>query len=204
MKISFLLLLLINLFATAQTVKVLTSGTKTSLRGLSVVSDKIIWASGSNGTVARSVDGGGSWKWFTVKGFEKIDFRDIEAFDSSTAIIMGIASPAYILKTTDGGQTWKVVFENKAPEMFLDAMDFYDEQNGIVIGDPVNNKFFIAQTSDGGNTWNDISAQNFPQADSGEACFAASGTNIKMLSKNKVCFVSGGLRSRLFIKRQKY
>ncbi len=199
MKALFIYLLLINLFAAAQTVKIVTSGSKTSLRGLSVVNDKIIWASGSNGMITRSVDGGDSWKWFTVKGFEKIDFRDIEAFDSSTAIIMGIASPAYILKTIDGAQTWKVVYENRSAAMFLDAMDFTDKQKGIVIGDPVNNKFFIAQTFNGGNTWGDVS-QKFPVADSGEACFAASGTNIIMRAKNKVCFVSGALRSRLFIK----
>src|SRR5215216_6044062 len=124
MKILSSVLLFINFFASAQTVKILATHEKVSLRGLSVVNDKIIWASGSGGTAVKSVDGGDSWKWLTVKGFEKIDFRDIEAFDSSNAIIMGIASPAYILKTTDGGQTWKVVYENKAQGMFLDAMDF--------------------------------------------------------------------------------
>ena len=200
MRILFIFLLLINLFATSQTVKILTSGTKTSLRGLSVVNDKIIWASGSKGMVARSVDGGDSWKWLTVKGFEKSDFRDIEAFDSGTAIIMGIGSPAYILKTIDGGQTWNIVYENKAPAMFLDAMDFANNKNGIVIGDPVNNKFFIARTFDGGDTWNEIPTQNVPAADSGEACFAASGTNIKLIEQDKTYFVSGGLSSRLFFK----
>ncbi len=85
--------------STSQTLTILTSGEKTSIRGLSVVSDKIIWASGSNGMIARSIDGGNSWKWLRVKGFEKTDFRDIEAFDATTAVIMGIAEPAYILKT---------------------------------------------------------------------------------------------------------
>jgi photosystem II stability/assembly factor-like uncharacterized protein len=84
-------------------VEILTSGTKTSLRGLSVVNDNVVWVSGSNGTVGRSNNGGKNWNWFTVKGFEKTEFRDIEAFDASTAVIMGIAEPAHILKTTDGG-----------------------------------------------------------------------------------------------------
>ncbi|MEO5594786.1 MAG: oxidoreductase, partial [Chitinophagaceae bacterium] len=72
----------------AQTIELLSTGNKTSMRGLSVVSDKTIWASGSNGTVARSVDSGKTWKWITVPGFEKRDFRDIEAFDAVTAIVM--------------------------------------------------------------------------------------------------------------------
>src|SRR5258706_12840161 len=84
-------------------VEMLTSGTKTSIRGLSVVNDNVIWVCGSNGTVGRSNNGGRTWKWMTVTGFEKTDFRDIEAFDASSAGIMGIAEPAYILKTNDGG-----------------------------------------------------------------------------------------------------
>ena len=126
-------------------VEILTSGTKTSIRGLSVVNDNIVWVSGSNGMVGRSNDAGKSWKWFDAKKFvpvhdslkSRIDFRDIEAFDGATAIIMAIASPAYILKTNDGGETWKVVYENKDAGMFLDAMEFWNEQSGIVIGDPV-------------------------------------------------------------------
>src|SRR6187399_1519908 len=101
------LVILLPCLANAQTVKLLTSGTKTSMRGLSVVDDKTVWVSGSKGTVGRSLDGGQTWKWVTVKGFEKTDFRDIEAFDKTSAVIMGIAEPAYILKTIDGGEHWQ-------------------------------------------------------------------------------------------------
>jgi len=82
-------------------INVIDSGRKTSLRGLSVVDDNVIWASGSNGTVARSVDGGKTFQWLTVTGYERRDFRDIEAFDANTAIIMGISEPAIILKTKE-------------------------------------------------------------------------------------------------------
>jgi photosystem II stability/assembly factor-like uncharacterized protein len=200
---AFTALLMMILPAGAQTVKLLTSGTKTSMRGLSVVDDNIVWVSGSNGTVGRSLDGGTTWQWLKVKGFDSTDFRDIEAFDATTAVIMGIADPAYILKTVDGGDTWKVVFEDRRKGMFLDAMEFWNEQSGIVIGDPIDNKFFIARTFDGGNTWQNIPPQNYPVADSGEACFASSGTNIRKLDKAEACFVSGGLRSRLFIRNKK-
>ena len=72
----------------------LAGGLHTSLRGLSAVDDQIVWVSGSNGTVGRSLDGGKTWDWITVKGYEKRDFRDIEAFDGKTALIMGVAEPA--------------------------------------------------------------------------------------------------------------
>lgn len=187
-----------DLHAQTPSVEVLTNGMKTSIRGLSVVNDNIIWVSGSNGTVGKSSNGGKNWKWFTVKGFEKTDFRDIEAFDASTAIIMGIAEPAYILKTIDGGETWKVVYENKTKGMFLDAMEFWNEQAGIIVGDPINGRFFVTRTFDGGSTWQDIPLDKRPVADSGEACFAASGTNIRALDKDEAVFVSGGLISRLY------
>ncbi len=187
----------------AQTVILLNSGSKASLRGLSVVSDDVVWVSGSGGSVGRSIDGGETWAWTTVQGFEKIDFRDIEAFDKLTAIIMGIADPAYILKTTDGGANWKLVFSDTTKGMFLDAMEFWNEQSGIVIGDPMGDKVFIARTFDGGETWRGIPAANNPTADKGEAFFASSGTNVRKLSKKEAVFVSGGNRSRIFIRDKK-
>lgn len=185
----------------AQPIQELNSGGKISLRGLSVVSDKVVWVSGSKGTVGKSIDGGKTWKWMKVKGYKKCDFRDIEAFDENTAIIMAVASPAYILKTTDGGKKWKKVYENKTKEMFLDAMDFVDAQNGVVIGDPINGNFFIAQTKDKGESWQELKGGG-GIADSSEACFASSGTNIRTL-KNYFVAVSGGVSSSLiFIERE--
>jgi len=200
MKNIFVLVILVCANVQTQQVKILNTGTKTSIRGLSVVNDKIIWVSGSNGMVGKSIDSGTTWKWIQVKGFEKTDFRDIEAFDENIAVIMGVDAPAYILRTIDGGETWKLVYENKTKGMFLDAMEFWNEQSGIVIGDPINGNFFIARTFNGGNTWQNIPANKYPVADSGEACFAASGTNIRKFGNDAACFVTGGLHSRLFIK----
>ncbi len=199
-KLSIIILVIINATLQAQHIELISTGNKTSLRGLSVVNDKIIWASGSNGLVARSVDSGHTFKWFNIPGYEKRDFRDIEAFDAVTAIIMAIDTPAVILKTIDGGQHWKKVYENNKPGMFLDAMEFWNQQSGIVIGDPLNGKFFIARTFDEGETWHETSADKLPAADSGEACFASSGTNIRALNLAEACFISGGLRSRFFWK----
>ncbi len=200
---SSLLLFLISItaaYSQLAEVEILSSGTNASLRGLSVVNDNVVWVSGSNGTVGRTTNGGKTWQWRTVTGFEKNDFRDIEAFDASTAIIMSVADPAYILKTTDGGESWKVVYENKTKGMFLDAMEFWNDQSGIVIGDPLEGRFFMARTFDGGNSWQDLPMDKRPRADSGEACFAASGTNIRVLDKDEAVFVSGGTRSRMFSK----
>ena len=116
---------------------------------------------------------------------------------------MGVGEPAYILKTSDAGKTWRIVLEDKRPGMFLDAMEFWNEQSGIVIGDPLEGKIFIARTFDGGETWSGLPEENYPKADSGEAFFAASGTNVRALNKQEAIFVSGGTKSRLFIRNNK-
>src|SRR4030095_12957820 len=115
---------------------ILTSGTGTSLRGLSVVNDNVVWVSGSHGTVGKTTNGGKNWKCYNIKGFEKREVRDIEAFDAMTALIIAVDVPGYILKTNDGGESWKVVYENRTKGMFLDAMEFWDERSGTVVGAP--------------------------------------------------------------------
>lgn len=190
----------IGILAQSPVVEMLHSGNKISLRGLSVANDNVIWTSGNKGTVGRSTNGGKTWKWINVKGFEKADFRDIEAFDANSAVIMAVGAedPAYILKTIDGGDSWKVVYENKTKGMFLDAMEFWNERAGIVIGDPIDGRFFITRSFDGGDSWQDIPMEKRPQADTGEACFAASGTNIRAMDRDEAIFVTGGRRSRIF------
>jgi photosystem II stability/assembly factor-like uncharacterized protein len=204
----FLLLALIPVAITSvaqkkqPTVQVLTKGTKTSIRGLSVVDNNVAWASGSNGTIGLTTDGGRNWKWSVVKGFEKRDFRDIEAFSLTKAIIIAVDSPAYILKTIDGGESWKVVYENHTKGMFLDAMEFWNEQSGIVVGDPVDGKIFVARTFDEGNTWKEVPFDYRPRADTGEAMFASSGTNVRILDRDEAVIVSGGMSSRVFIRNE--
>ncbi len=203
------ILVLVCIFLTIQTkaqkpvINILDSGRKTSLRGLSVVDNNIVWASGSNGTVAKSVDGGKTFEWLTVKGYEQRDFRDIEAFDANTAIIMGISEPAIILKTKDAGKSWYKVFEDSTKGMFLDAMDFDADGNGVVIGDPPEDYFFIASTRDFGNTWGILDKKTkYTKASKGEAFFASSGTNIKYARNNNsqaIVYVSGGIKSRLYV-----
>ncbi len=183
----------------AQKIDMLHANLNNSFRGLSVVNDSVLWVSGTNATVGKSFDAGKTFKWIKVKGFENIDFRDIEAFDDKTAIIMAVGAPAIILKTTDAGQHWNKVYENNSKGMFLDAMDFIDNENGIVVGDPINGKVFLAKTKNGGNTWKEVKEKKLHNMEEGEAFFAASGSNIKMLSKKKIIFVSGGKESHLFV-----
>lgn len=176
---------------------------KTSFRGLSVVDDQTIWVSGSRGTIAKSVDGGKTFTYTQLKWYEKSDFRDIEAFDDKRAIIMSSGTPAYILKTTDGGQTWKEVYKNTDTAYFLDAMDFWDDKRGVIVGDPIAEHFVLLRTIDGGETWNELDTAYTPWAFRGESIFAASGNSLRCINiydeEGAVNFVTGGEEARLIM-----
>jgi len=66
--------------------------TTAGFRGLAVIDRTVVWASGTGGTVIRTVDGGVTWRVITVPGAGKLDFRDIEAFDANTAYILSIGN----------------------------------------------------------------------------------------------------------------
>lgn len=87
------------------------SGTTVRLRGVSAVNRQVAWASGANGTYARTTDGGRSWQTGQVHGAADLDFRDVDAFDADTAYLLAIGpgERSRIYKTTDGGRTWRAL-----------------------------------------------------------------------------------------------
>lgn len=195
-----LVLLLVNLKINAQTpIKILTEKKGVSLRGLSIPSQKVIWASGSKGSVVKSVNGGESFEWLQVKGYETRDFRAIHAWDEKEVLIVAVAAPAVILKTMDGGISWHKVYENADTSMFLDAVKFKDVNVGTVIGDPINDTIFLLNTSDRGAHWEKVKPSFWKsKLEAGEAFFASSNSNIAYL-QNLPIFVSGGIKSRMWM-----
>lgn len=187
-------LILFALVSKAQHIEVLQQGKAVSFRGLSVVDNRIAWVSGSKGTIATTNDGGKTWDWKQVKGYEKSDFRDIEAFSSKEAIIMSSGTPALILKTTDGGETWHEKYRNTDTAYFFDAMDFDGAKHGLVLGDPIKGKFVLMETNDGGDSWHPF--KNPPDALPGEAAFAASGTCLRF-QNDFISIATGGKSSRV-------
>src|SRR6266850_606363 len=175
------------------------SNTEESLRGISVVSPSIVWASGTRGTYLRTADGGATWEVGHVPDAESLDFRDVQAFSADTAFLLaaGPGEQSRIYKTTDGGKTWTLQFTNKDPKGFFDCMAFWDKDHGIAVGDPVNGEFQLIKTENG-KDWKPVPAANLPSAIEGEGAFAASGTCIAVEGKKNVWFVTGGSAARVF------
>ena len=176
----------------------LDSRVESSFRGLSVVNQKVVWVSGTGGTVLRTIDGGKNWENISVPNIEKIDFRDVEGFNKNTAIVMGIASPARFYKTTDGGQNWKLVHFDDRAGVFFDGMSFWNKNDGIAFSDPVDGQHLLIRTTDGGDTWHEIPKEGFPHKLNPEFGFAASGTGIPVQGRKTVWLGMGGVKSRVF------
>jgi photosystem II stability/assembly factor-like uncharacterized protein len=159
------------------------SGVTSRFRGVSAASDTVAWASGANGTIVHTVDGGQSWQTQAVPDAAALDIRDIDAIDERVAYALSIGpGPASrIFKTEDGGAHWQTQAINQDPQAFLDAMTFWSADHGIVMSDSVDGHFVILMTRDG-KTWQRVPQSALPPALPNEGAFAASGTNIAVLT----------------------
>jgi photosystem II stability/assembly factor-like uncharacterized protein len=181
-----------------------TSGTDASFRAVCAVSETTGWVGGSKGTILRTTNGGQTWERKAPPGTEALDFRDVHAFDASTALAMSAGEAekgaARIYRTTDGGQTWQLVFQTTRKGVFLDGLDFWDATHGLCFGDPLDGKFYVLTTHDGGKTWQEIPRDAFPSVLPGEAAFAASGTSVVVLKNTKRAWMGtgGGTVARVF------
>src|SRR5258708_13351234 len=183
------LILLLAATALAQPVpRVLTSHTTESLRGVSAVSQKIAWASGTHGTYLRTIDAGRTWQPAQVPGAAPLDFRAVVAFSADEAFLMsaGPGDQSRIYHTSDAGQHWSLQFTATNPKAFFDSMAFWDPTHGIVLGDPIPDesgklKFELLLTDDG-RTWHALPPAQLPPAEEGEGAFAASNSCLAILS----------------------
>jgi photosystem II stability/assembly factor-like uncharacterized protein len=169
------------------------SGVTARLRGVSAVNERVAWASGAEGTILRTADGGQTWQRQPIPGTEKLDFRDIDAISESVAYVLSIgpADASRIYKTTDAGIHWTLQFTNDDPKAFFDAMAFWDANRGVAVSDSVDGHFVILMTRDGGQAWTRVPQSALPAALPGEGAFAASGTNVAVLPPNSIWIGTG-------------
>jgi photosystem II stability/assembly factor-like uncharacterized protein len=183
------------------------SHTTADLRGILNVGDGVAWASGTNGTVLRTEDGGFLWQVCAVPpGAENLDFRGIQAFDADTAIVMssGKGDLSRLYKTTDGCHSWKLVFANPDADGFWDAVKFEDANTGMILGDPVDGYFAIFITSNGGYTWQKQTPSGIKADAAQESIFAASNSSLFATSDPaRQFFVTGGTGGAHFIECHK-
>lgn len=174
----------------------LKTGSEASLRGLYVVDENTVWASGSGGTVLLTTDAGNIWHEINVPNSQHNEFRSIHAWDDKRAIVFGVAGPDFGYLTENGGENWEIVYLDTTSGLFFNSLKFADDFNGLAVSDPVDGKFFVIRTEDGGKSWS--RTELVPPVEEGEANFAASNTCIEYLPSGDAWFASGGKAARIF------
>lgn len=171
-----------------------------SYRGLSVVSTKTAWVSGSKGSILRTINWGKSWDTLNPKDYAGKDFRDMHAFSRKKAVVMSSGDSGVVITTRDGGKTWKEIYHDYRPGSFLDAMDMYKGKL-VLVGDGIlHQKMYQIRAE---NVLKNDSLKAFTifvkdresyykkgfQPDSTSSYFAASGSNVQWTGKHNFCAI---------------
>ncbi|SEQ53128.1 hypothetical protein SAMN05421824_1907 [Hyunsoonleella jejuensis] len=112
----------------------------------------------------------------------KENFRSLAVTDRGY-LVLSIESPAILYKIdlNNYSSPFMIAYQETHPKAFYDSMAFWNDQEGIAIGDSIEGCLSIIITRDGGHTWTKLSCADLPKAEEGEGAFAASDTNIAIV-----------------------
>jgi len=169
---------------------------KISIRAILVDENKV-WYSANEGRFGfYNLDNNQKFEGKITKDSLKIEFRSI-AKTSKHIFILSVANPALLYRIPKNGAATQLVYRENDAKVFYDSMQFWNDTEGIAIGDPTADCLSIITTRDGGNSWNKISSGKLPKVFDGEVAFAASNTNI-VIKGNHTWIVTGGKKARVF------
>ncbi len=170
--------------------------TTLSIRAIELLNDKSLAFAANNGVFGLYTPNSKSWMTSVQKHDSlKPNFRAV-AHTSTDFFMLSIENPALLYKTGDDGQM-ELVYKEENPKVFYDAMTFWNDREGIAVGDPTSDCLSIIITRDGGQNWTKLTCDNLPKIKVGEAAFAASNTNIAVVGHH-TWIATGGKVSRIW------
>lgn len=171
-----------------------------SVRAIEVIGQNLAFA-GNNGKYGLYNAANNSWKT-NVQKFDTIapEFRAV-ASTANDFFMLSVANPALLYKTGDSGKM-ELVYKEENEKVFYDAIAFWNDQEGIAMGDPTDGCISIIVTRNGGKSWSKIECENLPAAAEGEVAFAASNSNIAIKGE-KTWILTGGVKSRILFSPDK-
>lgn len=166
-----------------------------SIRAIELLNDKSLAFAANNGTFGLYKPKSDSW----MTSIQKLDTLNLQfravGHTSTDFFMLSVENPALLFKTGDDGNM-ELVYKEETPKVFYDAMTFWNDTEGIAIGDPTDDCMSIIITRDGGQTWNKMDCAAVPQVKKGEAAFAASNSNIATVGSH-TWVATGGITSRI-------
>lgn len=181
-------------------VEVILENDSLSIRAIEVMGKSLAFAA-NNGTYGLYNSAEKTWK-INTQSFDTIkpEFRAV-ARTSNDFFMLSVANPALLYKTGDTGNM-ELVYKEENEKVFYDSMAFWNDNEGIAIGDPVDNCISIIITRNGGKSWRKLDCKDLPESAEGEAAFAASNSNIAIHGDN-TWILTGGMRSRILFSPDK-
>lgn len=165
-----------------------------SIRAIDILNDGSLAFAANNNSFGLMDTNTGEWN---ISKHEhdslKFSFRAV-SHTATDFFMLTVANPALLFKTTNNGM--QLVYKEEGEKVFYDSMTFWNDTEGIAMGDPTDGCISIIVTRDGGNTWRKIPCSELPSAIAGEAAFAASDTNIAVF-EDYTWIATGGMASRV-------
>ena len=174
---------------------------KISIRAISVSENNVFYAGNKSRVGYINLKDKSKKEIRVDKDSISLEYRSIAQTDDAIFVV-NIGSPAHLYKISKDLNSVKLVYSDTNEKVFFDSMQFWNNQEGIAMGDPIDDCLHIIITNDGGNSWHKISCDKLPKTIEGEAAFAASNSNI-IVKENLVWIVSGGKKSRVFFSPDK-
>lgn len=174
---------------------------KLSIRALTIDGDKVWYAANNGNYGCIHLNDDKRFVGNIQKDTLKLEFRSI-AQTKDNIFALSVANPGLLYRISKDGKETQLVYEEKGEKVFYDAINFWNNSEGIAVGDPTEDCFSLLITRDGGQTWTKTACENLPKLAEGEAFFAASNTNI-IIKGEKTWMVSGGKKSRVFYSEDK-
>lgn len=206
----FLLALLLNCkekeedtrikFSSVEIEEIFTDSTL-SIRAIDVGTDKSVAFAGNNGVFGLYNPQTQQWST-AIQEYDslELEFRSV-ARTMNDFFMFSVGNPALLFKTGENG-AMEVVYKETNDRVFYDALQFWNSEEGLAIGDPTDDCMSIIITRDGGDTWQKIPCDKLPKVKDGEAAFAASNSNIAIFG-NKTWIATGGQTSRILFSADK-
>jgi hypothetical protein len=126
------------------------------------------WIGGNNGTILFTSNGGTNWLYRTSSLVGTNNINTIEALNATSALCSFTNSTAtYLLKTTDTGLNWQIIFQQpngyiRSIKMSYNANGF-NPTTGYAIGDPVGGRWTLLRTTNSGASF-DSAGLYIPQS----------------------------------------
>ncbi|WP_340112592.1 T9SS type A sorting domain-containing protein [Maribellus mangrovi] len=159
---------------------------------IQAIDENVVWVGGENGYYSKTDDGGATWSPGKINNTPDGALFSVAVINSNVCYFLWQnwnSGDARIYKTVDGGANWVLSYRNITPGVWLNSIAFWNENEGIATGDPIDGEFLVVTTSDGGSTWEKVAGEYIPNPKDNEVGFTANGgTSLAVQGDGNVWF----------------